>query len=124
MTQRAANGLVVVPPHQEKREAHVRRAKTLWLCLLPLLLFAAGVARASAAGERDVALLSFSTNPHSQFSPHHTGFNEERSVAHFWPRIRGGNNLYTLARSLIQRFDNPPLGKPLKMGVFLLLCIR
>ncbi|MFH1865841.1 MAG: hypothetical protein ABIK85_08150, partial [Candidatus Eisenbacteria bacterium] len=37
----------------------MRRAKTLWLCLLPLLLFAAGVARASAAGERDVALLSF-----------------------------------------------------------------
>jgi len=29
------------------------------LCLLPLLLFAAGAARASAAGERDVAVISF-----------------------------------------------------------------
>jgi len=54
-----ASGPTVVPPRQEKREAHVRRAKTLWLCLLPLLLFAAGAARAGAAGERDVALISF-----------------------------------------------------------------
>ncbi|MEA3409782.1 MAG: hypothetical protein U9Q95_05490, partial [Candidatus Eisenbacteria bacterium] len=37
----------------------MRRAKTLWLCLLPLLLFAAGAARASASGERDVAIISF-----------------------------------------------------------------
>jgi len=37
----------------------VRRAKTLWLCLLPLLLFAAGGVTASAAGERDVAVISF-----------------------------------------------------------------
>ena len=37
----------------------MRRAKTLWLCLLPLLFFAAGGVTASAAGERDVALISF-----------------------------------------------------------------
>jgi len=48
-----------VPPQQEKQEAHVRRAKTLWLCLLPLILFAAGAVRASATGERDVAVVSF-----------------------------------------------------------------
>ena len=59
MTQRAASDLSVAPPQQEKQEAHVRRAKTLWLCLLPLLLFAAGAARASASGERDVAIISF-----------------------------------------------------------------
>jgi hypothetical protein len=59
MTQRAVNGLAMGPLQHGKQEARVGRAKTVWLCLLPLLLFAAGAARASAAGDRDVAVVSF-----------------------------------------------------------------
>lgn len=59
MTRHKADGLAVELSHQEEQEAHVRRAKTLWLCLLPLLLFAAGAVVANASGERDVALISF-----------------------------------------------------------------
>jgi hypothetical protein len=59
MTQRAVNGLAIGPLQHGKQAARVGRAKTVWLCLLPLLLFAAGAARASAAGDRDVAVVSF-----------------------------------------------------------------
>jgi hypothetical protein len=59
MTQRAVNGLAIGPLQHGKQEARVGRAKTVWLCLLPLLLFAAGAAGASAAGDRDVAVVSF-----------------------------------------------------------------
>jgi len=37
----------------------VRRASTLWLCLLPLIFLAAGTATTRAEGERDIALISF-----------------------------------------------------------------
>jgi len=59
MTQRAVNGLAIEPLQHGKQEARVGRAKTVWLCLLPLLLFAGGAARASTTGDRDVAVISF-----------------------------------------------------------------
>ncbi len=59
MTRRAANGLAIGPLQHGKQKARLGRAKTVWLCLLPLLLFAGGAARGSAAGDRDVAVISF-----------------------------------------------------------------
>ncbi len=57
--RRAENGLANGPRQHETQEARVGRAKTVWLCLLPLLICAAGMAGESAAAERDVALISF-----------------------------------------------------------------
>jgi len=59
VTRCVAGGLPLRPQGKRKREARVKRAPTVCLLVLPLILLAAGAVSASVAAERDVAVVSF-----------------------------------------------------------------